>query len=135
EPVSRSMSWRNQLDVADFVVKWGLIVAGVLLIAGCFTRVAAIFGAVLLLMFFLAMPPMPYLPESPKAEGHYLYVNKNIIEMLALLALAGLPTGRWAGIDGLFSAMASVWRPKSGNRGDAVTQAPLPHKTDTEMKV
>ena len=44
---------------------------------------------------------MPYLPESPKAEGHYLYINKNIIEMFALLALAFLPTGRWAGLDGL----------------------------------
>jgi len=55
----------------------------------------------LLLSFYLAMPALPYLPESPKSEGHYLYVNKNIIEMIALLALASLQTGRWAGLDGI----------------------------------
>ena len=46
-------------------------------------------------MFFLAMPPLPGWPESPRAEGHYLYINKNIIEMLALLVLATTASGRW----------------------------------------
>jgi len=101
EPLPRPFNWRNRLDVSDALVKYGLVAVGIGLVAGCFTRLAAVIGAVLLLSFFLAMPPLPYLPESPKAEGHYLYINKNIIEMFALLALAFLPTGRWAGLDGL----------------------------------
>lgn len=97
----RPFSWDRQLDVADAAVKYGLIGIGLCLIAGCFTRLAAVLGAGLLFMFYLAMPALPYLPEGPKSEGHYLYVNKNIIEMVALLALASLNTGRWAGLDGL----------------------------------
>jgi uncharacterized membrane protein YphA (DoxX/SURF4 family) len=113
EPLPRPFSWQNRLDVADFAVKWSLVAVGVGLIAGCFTRLAAVVGAVLLLSFFLAMPPLPYLPESPKAEGHYMYINKNIIEMLALLALAALPTGRWAGLDGLLQFLNPFrWRTK-----------------------
>lgn len=100
-PAPRPLDTSKQLDVSDAVVKYGLVVVGIGLIAGCFTRLAALAGAVLLLSFFAAMPPLPYLPESPKAEGHYLYINKNIIEMFALLALACLPTGRWAGVDGI----------------------------------
>ena len=37
------------------------------------------------------MPPWPGLPEGI-TEGHYRYVNKNLIEMLACLALAARPT-------------------------------------------
>ncbi len=110
EPL-RPFDKHRQLDIADFLVKWGLVAVGVGLIAGCFTRLAALGGAVLLFMFFLAMPPLPYLPESPKAEGHYIYINKNVIEMLALLALACLPTGRWAGVDGLLQFLNPLnWR-------------------------
>ena len=35
------------------------------------------------------------------AEGHYFIVNKNLIEMLACLAIASLPTGQWVGLDAL----------------------------------
>lgn len=101
EPIARPIDWNDQLDASDNIVKYGLVGVGAALIAGCFTRLACVAGAVLLLMFFLAMPPLPYLPESPKSEGHYLYINKNIIEMFALLSLAFLPTGRWAGLDGI----------------------------------
>ena len=47
------------------------------------------------------MPPWPGLPEAPIAEGHYVYVNKNLIEMLACLVLASTPNGLWIGLDAL----------------------------------
>ena len=47
------------------------------------------------------MPPLPGWPESPRLEGHYVLINKTLIEVIALLALTFIPTGRWAGIDGL----------------------------------
>lgn len=117
-PVS---SW-SRLDWSDALVKWGVLLTGICLLLGVLTRTACIAGAVLLLMFFLAMPPLPGWPESPKAEGHYLFINKNIIEMFALLALATTRSGRWVGIDGVLQFL----RPKSwrdGDRSDNVDKA------------
>lgn len=108
----------TMLDVSDALVKYGLAAVGVCLLAGFLTRTACIVGATFLLMFFLAMPPLPYWPESPRAEGHYLYINKNIIELFALLVLATLRTGRWVGIDGLLQFFRPArWRTEavSGN--------------------
>jgi uncharacterized membrane protein YphA (DoxX/SURF4 family) len=109
-PLSYISEW-SRLDWADFLVKWGLLLVGLFLIAGLFTRTACVVAALFLLSFFLAMPPLPGLPESPRAEGHYLYINKNIIELLACLALATTRSGRWAGLDGLLQFLfPSAWR-------------------------
>lgn len=98
---SRPVGAWTLLDWSDFFVKWGITLTGVFLLVGLLTRTSCVVGAGLLLMFFLAMPPLPGWPESPRAEGHYLFINKNIIEMLALLTLATTRTGRWVGLDGL----------------------------------
>lgn len=94
------------LDWGDFFVKWGLLVVGLCLLLGLLTRTACVIGALYLVMFYIAMPALPGWPPSPRAEGHYLFINKNIIEALALLALATFRTGRWAGIDGFLAG----WR-------------------------
>src|SRR5262249_33781145 len=83
------------------------IVVGFCLLVGLLTRPAALFGALFLLMFYLAMPPLPWVPDNPRVEGHYLFVNKNIVEMLALLTLATVPSGRWLGLDALLRLMFS----------------------------
>jgi uncharacterized membrane protein YphA (DoxX/SURF4 family) len=71
------------------------------LLLGLLTRPACLAGAGLLLLFYLAMPPLPGVPDPPRAEGHYLFINKNVIEMLALLVLATTRSGTWFGLDGL----------------------------------
>jgi hypothetical protein len=81
------------------------------LIVGLFTRTACVGGAILLLSFYLAMPPLPGVPESVRIEG-YPYVNKNIVEMLALLTLATTTSGRWAGLDS-FLYFLNPWRKKA----------------------
>ncbi|MEP0844190.1 MAG: DoxX family protein [Phycisphaerae bacterium] len=90
----------------DMAMMVGLTVIGACLILGLFTRLASLGGAVMLLMFYLAMPPFPgaHVPESA-AEGHYLFVNKNLIEMLALLMIATSRVGRWFGLDALIHAL------------------------------
>jgi uncharacterized membrane protein YphA (DoxX/SURF4 family) len=103
-----SKQW-SRLDWVDFTTRYGLTIVGACLLLGFFTRTACVAGAGFLLMFYLAMPALPWLPESPRAEGHYLFINKNIIEMLALLALATTRSGRWAGLDGLLYVLAP-WR-------------------------
>ncbi|WP_435011080.1 hypothetical protein P12x_002374 [Tundrisphaera lichenicola] len=79
---------------------WGLTIVGFCLMAGLFTPLAALGGAAYLLSFYLSMPPWPGLPEGI-TEGHYRYVNKNLIEMLACLVLASTPNGLWIGVDAL----------------------------------
>ena len=41
---------------------------------------------------------------------HSFIINKNLIEVFALLALAALPTGRWFGLDALLSRFFSNWK-------------------------
>ena len=89
------------LERSDRQVMWGLIVVGSLLIVGLGTRVAAVLGAILLVMFYLVMPPWPRVPAIAGPE-HSFIINKNLIECIALLGIAALPTGTWFGIDALF---------------------------------
>lgn len=89
------------IERIDLITSYGLAVVGACLLLGLFSRTACVAGAMFLLLLFLSMPPFPWLPEPARVEGHYLFVNKNLIEMLALLALATTHSGRWAGLDGL----------------------------------
>jgi uncharacterized membrane protein YphA (DoxX/SURF4 family) len=80
------------------MVKWGLTAIGLCLLLGLFTNYAAAAAAVQLAVFFLASPPLPGAPASTMG-GHFLYVDRNLIEMLAALVLFTVPSGRWAGLD------------------------------------
>ncbi len=100
---------RGQVWWINQVTMWGLTAVGACLLLGLCTRTACVAGAGFLLMFYLPMPALPWLPANPRAEGHYLFINKNIIEMLALLALATTASGRWAGLDGLIYVL-NPWR-------------------------
>lgn len=91
----------TQIHRVNMMTIASLTVLGILLLIGLGTRVAAIAAAGMLLSFYLVMPPWPGVPEAPGPE-HSFIVNKNLIEVLALLAIAALPTGTWFGIDGLF---------------------------------
>lgn len=85
----------------DRVTMWFLVAVGALLIAGLFTRLSCLLGTGFLVMTYLAHPPFPWYPLPPNTEGNPVFINKNVIEALALLALACYPTGRWLGLDAL----------------------------------
>lgn len=90
------------IEIINALTRWGLLAIGLGLLAGLFTRLWCILGAGFLLMTYLAAPPMPWWPTPPQQEGTYLFVNKNVVEMLALLLLATTYSGRWFGLDALF---------------------------------
>ena len=78
---------------------WGLTVVGLLLILGLFTRLASVAGMMLVLLFYLAAPPwIGYFYALP-SEGSYLIVNKNLVELCALLVILMTGSGRFAGLD------------------------------------
>lgn len=99
-------SWRL-LEWSDFLVKYSLLILGACLMLGFLSRATSLATALLVLSFYLAMPPLPGWPESPRLEGHYLLVNKTLIEVIALFALTFIPTGRWAGVDSLICLCCS----------------------------
>jgi uncharacterized membrane protein YphA (DoxX/SURF4 family) len=94
---------RSRGQLMDKVTMWFLIAVGALLMAGLFTRLACVLGAGFLVMTYLTYPPFPWYPLPPNTEGNPLFVNKNVIECLALFVLATFPTGRWMGLDALIA--------------------------------
>ncbi|MBL8826653.1 MAG: DoxX family protein [Planctomycetaceae bacterium] len=84
----------------DRIVTYTNIAIGACLIAGLFTRLAALGGALFLLQIVLAQPAIPglYPPPHPSA-GNAWIVNKEFIEMMALFALATMQSGQWGGLD------------------------------------
>lgn len=86
-------------------VAYGLTVIGALMLVGLFSRLSSLGAALFLLSVYLAHPPWPGLPAISPDGGHYLIVNKELIEAIAALALACIPTGRWIGLDALIRGL------------------------------
>jgi thiosulfate dehydrogenase [quinone] large subunit len=89
------------LQVADFLNIWGLILIGLGLLLGLFTRVATVAGIALLGLYYLSHPALINVNYAIPTDGSYIFVNKNLVEMLALCVLLVFPTGRIIGIDRL----------------------------------
>ena len=92
------------LKIVDVLTITGLAALGILLIVGLFTRFTALSAALMVFGFYLAMPPLPGVPEAPGPE-HSFIVNKNLVEVLALMALAFVPSGYWFGLDNIIARM------------------------------
>lgn len=90
------------LKIVDFLNIWGLILIGLGLFFGVFTRVAAAAGVLLLSFYYLANPPLLGIDYGIPAEGHYLIVNKNLIEMITLIVFIVVPQQMTPGIDSLW---------------------------------
>jgi uncharacterized membrane protein YphA (DoxX/SURF4 family) len=88
----------------NFRTMWSLTILGLLLMIGLFSRLSALAGAGLLFLFYMAMPPWPGVQELPSIE-HNLFINKVMVEILALLAISSMPTGKWFGLDAAISAL------------------------------
>jgi thiosulfate dehydrogenase (quinone) large subunit len=90
--------WTNWLDRG---VKITLLVIGLSLILGLFTRVGLSLALALLTVFYLLYIPTHGIPQ-PNNEGTYLIVNKTLIEAAAVALLLVFDTGKIAGLDLFF---------------------------------
>jgi len=89
------------MNITDMLNMLGLTLIGLALILGVFTRTASICGALLMLLYFVAYPPFLGYMQGIVAEGSYLWVNRNLIELVVLIALFFVPRNMMYSIDRL----------------------------------
>ncbi|TAL61540.1 MAG: DoxX family membrane protein, partial [Bacteroidetes bacterium] len=92
----------NVIAVVDFMNIWGMILVGLGLMLGLFTRWASAGGALMLLFYFTAYPPVPGYTAGVPVEGSYLWVNKTLIEFFVLVAFSFLSSGYHFSLDRLY---------------------------------
>jgi len=91
---------KSRLHVLDWAVTFGLTAIGLCLMLGFCTRLAALGGVVFLINVLLTTYPVPGVyPEIPSFVGNFMFVSKDMVELLALLVVAAVPAGRWGGLD------------------------------------
>lgn len=79
------------MGAVDLINTWGLVLIGLSLFTGLLVRWSATGGALLLLLYFAAYPPIPGYTMGVVAEGSYLWVNKTLIELVMMMVFIGLP--------------------------------------------
>jgi uncharacterized membrane protein YphA (DoxX/SURF4 family) len=89
------------LQIVDFLNIWGLIIIGLCLFAGLFTRYASIAGAFLLLLYYVANPP--FVSSTIPSTSHFYIFNYNLIEAAVLIVLASLRRESLWGLQRLIS--------------------------------
>ncbi len=104
------------LGLVNFLNIAGLILIGLALFLGIFSRFASAAGAFLLLLYYFANPPWSAMTVGYASEGHYLLVNKNLIEAIVMVIMAILPGKVFYGIDQLkFARLSGISIPKKAN--------------------
>ena len=88
------------LRISNVLTIIGLVALGICLIIGLFTRFSALMAAFMVFSFYMVWPPFPGVPVAPGPE-HSFIVNKNLIEVFALIAIAATSSGIWFGLDGI----------------------------------
>ena len=91
------------LEVVNIVNSWGLAIIGLALVLGLFTRAALVVGMFFLAMYFLSHPPLIGVDYALPSEGNYLWVNKTLIELLAMGVLLAFPVSHIIGLDRLIA--------------------------------
>ena len=96
------------LNVVDFLNIWGLILIGLGLVVGLFTRYASIAGMVLLFFYYIAQPPFLGTDIGIPREGHYMFIDRNLVEIIGLGLLAVFPSGLYFGLDRFLKSRSGV---------------------------
>jgi len=91
------------VHATDVAVPIGLLLVGLSLMLGLFTQTGCAGAIAFLALFYLSQPPLSGMPQ-PNAEGSYLFVNKNLIELAAVMTVMAFRTGAIAGLDRLWGA-------------------------------
>ena len=117
-PLAGAFHWMaadpTALRLVDLLNVWGLVLVGAALMLGALTRFSAVCGIVMLALYYMAYPPFSGVEPGMAVEGHYLVVDKNLVELLALAVVALVPTGRHLGLDRLLPGLwARLRKPRA----------------------
>lgn len=95
------------IRIVDTLNIVGLLGVGAALLLGLKIRWAAIGGILLLAFYYLAHPPLPGFDHG-FTEGSYWMVNKNLIELAALVVLYQFPTYAAFGLEKLLFRKSTI---------------------------
>ena len=98
------------MTIVNFVNMYGLTVIGLCLILGCFVRYASVGAIMLLSLYYLSHPPLLDVNYIIRPEGSYLWVDKNLIMLCAIVVLMLFPTSKQIGLDRI------IYKKKSGKK-------------------
>lgn len=91
------------LSFVDRLNEWGLILIGLGLLLGLFTRPASLAGMLLLAFYYLSHPPFTGYNYALPSEGSYFIIDKIMIEFIALGVIYSFYAGGIFGLDMLRS--------------------------------
>jgi uncharacterized membrane protein YphA (DoxX/SURF4 family) len=111
------------ISVVDFLNIWGMILVGLGLMLGFLARWASAGGALMLLFYFLAYPPIPGYMQGVPVDGSYLWINKTLIEFFIVSVFIFVSPAYLFGLDRLLKQ----WK-------DEKARQPVPENTPTPEK-
>lgn len=117
------------LVIVDWINIAGLIFVGLAFMLGTLERIGAVIGMSLLVLYWLANPPFVKLDFGVISEGHYLVVDKNIVELFAILILLLFPTGKLLGLEHLIRKNRPLPQPEV----EVLTAIKPPEKSQKEI--
>jgi thiosulfate dehydrogenase [quinone] large subunit len=88
------------VHATDVLVPIALLLVGLSLMLGLLTQLGCAGAIAFLALFYLSQPPLSGMPQTG-AEGAYLFVNKNLIELAGTVTVMAFRTGSIAGLDHL----------------------------------
>ncbi len=99
----RALAHSRAIAAIDMLVPIGLLAVGFSLVCGLLTQLGCAGAMLFLTLFYLSAIPTTGAPQ-PGAEGAYLIVSKNLVELAAILVVFAFRTGHIAGLDVLRSS-------------------------------
>ena len=87
------------LQIADMLNIWGLVLIGLCLFIGAFSKISAYLGMLLLFFYYISFPPFGGSCSAAYVDGNYWIVNRNLIEMASLFVLIAFPVAHITGLD------------------------------------
>jgi len=90
---SSAMPW------IDLINEWGLLLIGLGLICGAFSRIASVCGTLLLFFYCLSHPFYMGVLYVMPVDGNYLWIDRNVVEIATLVVLILFPTSQLIGLD------------------------------------
>ena len=114
-PVFHAIAEAPWLGAFDVTVAVLLILIGTSLLLGLFTQSGCTGALAMLSIFYLSAIPLG--AAEARAEGSYLIVNKNLIELAAVTLLLVFRTGQIAGLDAWWICTPTTRTERSERRG------------------